>query len=190
MVPDAWPEIRHETKSWPHGVFPTNTHPSSPWNGIFYKHIQKSDNKWKSAVGPNIFPGVTPPDSKGHSSEQSPLCCLFKDHFTCWIWHEHPLSYNSHSTPLEKGAWLAQRRGRRVVFRVAIFPVYMNAHREEENHKLTEVVLYRAHWREVRQSAYWSAPLSTVSRICIAINNSAHKWWWNRPSMLPQHLSA
>lgn len=75
---------------------------------VFYRRIQKKlNNNWKSVLGPNIFPKVTPPNSKGHSCEQSPLCCLFKDHFTCCIWHEHPLSYNGHSTPLEKGAWLA-----------------------------------------------------------------------------------
>lgn len=162
---------------------------------LFIKGMQKSDNKWKS---PNIFPKVTPPDSKGHSSEQSPLCCLFKDHFLCFVWHEHPLSYNSHSTPLEKEPgwhWGEEGSGKMVFFRAAIFPVYMNACRERPNcekgnYKIMEVMLYGPHLREVRQSTYWSALLSTVNRLCIAIINSAHKWWWNCPSVLPQHLSA
>lgn len=43
--------------------------------------FKKVNNKWKSVFGPNIFPKVAPPNSKGHPREQSPLCCLFKDNF-------------------------------------------------------------------------------------------------------------
>lgn len=32
--------------------------------------------------------------------------------------------------------------------------------------------------------------VNTVNRVCIAINNSAHKWWWNQPFTLTQLLSA
>lgn len=88
---------------------PTHAHLSSQvtaaWNCTFFfffffshKCIQISNNNWKSVLGPNIFPSSTPPNSKGHCSEQSPLCCLFKDHVTRCIWQEHPLSCNTHST--------------------------------------------------------------------------------------------
>lgn len=53
----------------------------------------KLNNNWISVLDPNIFPKVTPPNSKGQSCKQSPLCCLFQD-LRC-IWHEHPLPYNT-----------------------------------------------------------------------------------------------
>lgn len=121
---------------------------------------------------PKHFPKVTPPVSKGHSSERSPLWCSFKGSIMRFIWREHPVSYSSHSTPLEKEPGMPGEEDGSGKLELWCLCTWMRSQGKAQQWK-GKLQAHRGHVVKAAAEETSAATINTENWACVAIN-SAH----------------